>query len=111
MKIVYLRTARDDFDTAYDHVAIEDCDAADRLVATIRHAVSSLKDYPRRAPEWAPGIRKLLVKGYAMLLVKGYAIMYRLADDRIEIGRILHLRRDFAKLGIEALARPADGQA
>ena len=103
MKIVYLRTARDDFDTAYDHVAIEDCDAADRLVATIRHAVSSLKDYPRRAPEWAPGIRKLLVKGYA--------IMYRIADDRIEIGRILHLRRDFAKLGIEALARPADGQA
>ena len=103
MKIVYLRTARDDFDTAYDHVAIEDCDAADRLVATIRHAVSSLKDYPRRAPEWAPGIRKLSVKGYA--------IMYRIADDRIEIGRILHLRRDFAKLGIEALARPADGQA
>lgn len=103
MKIVYLRTARDDFDTAYDHVAIEDCDAADRLVATIRHAVSSLKDYPRRAPEWAPGIRKLSVKGYA--------IMYCIADDRIEIGRILHLRRDFAKLGIEALARPADGQA
>ncbi len=100
MKIVYLRTARDDLDTAYDHVAREDCDAADRLVATIRHAVSSLKDYPRRAPEWAPGIRKLSVKGYA--------IMYRIALDRIEVGRILHLRRDFEKLGIEALARPAD---
>jgi toxin ParE1/3/4 len=93
VRVVYLRTARDDLDAIYDHVAAEAGDSADRLVTAIRHAVTSLKDYPFRAPEWSPGTRKLSVGGYA--------VIYRVTDDRIEIGRILHLRRDLPTLRID----------
>ncbi len=92
MRIVYLRTARADLDAIYDHIAAEAGDAADRLVTTIRQAVTGLRDYPFRAPEWFPGTRKLSVGGYA--------VIYRVTDDRIEIGRILHLRRDLPTLRI-----------
>ncbi len=92
MRIDYLRSARDDLDGVYDYVAGDDPDAADRLIAAIRKAVAKLADYPRRAPEWSPGVRKLSTSGFA--------IMYRIVGDRIEIGRVLHLRRDLDELDI-----------
>ncbi len=96
MRIVYLRSARHDLETIHSHMAAGDPSAANRLIDAIRDAVTRLVIFPRRAPEWYAGVRKLSVKGYA--------IIYRITDDRIEIGRVLHLRRDLDALRIDLWA-------
>jgi toxin ParE1/3/4 len=87
------RRANDDLLNIWLYVAKDSVAAADRLIDTIDEKCRLLIDHPEigpARPEIGPEIRSLSVKGYLVL--------YRIADRRVEIIRIVHGARRIESL-------------
>jgi len=73
----------------WHHVAQHNPDAADRVVVAIENTIELLGQFPgigTPCPHLAPGLRRTLWREYL--------IYYRLSEDRVEIVRALHGRRN-----------------
>lgn len=77
----------------WDHVALDNVDTADRLVAKIEDSCDRLCRFPNMGPH-----REDLRPGLRMLVANGYVVLYRPWEDRIQIVRIVHGRRDMDAL-------------
>ncbi|MFA6153779.1 type II toxin-antitoxin system RelE/ParE family toxin [Mesorhizobium sp.] len=89
LPIIRNARAEDDLITIWQHIARDSEAAADRLLDRIEARWQQLTTYPfSGAPrdDIAPGIRHLVVGEYLTL--------YRVADDAIEILRVLHGHRN-----------------
>ena len=84
-RLVFRPRARPDLDDIWLHVALDNPDAADRLVDQIMARCQGLRDYPRlgpRRPEIAPDAR--------MLVMGDYLALYREDGSAVEIVRVVH---------------------
>ena len=80
-----------DIEEIWNHIAQDNVDAADRVVMAIEDTIELLGQFPAigtPCPHLAPGLRRTLWREYL--------IYYRPREDRIEIVRALHGRRDIA---------------
>lgn len=94
MKRVTIRPSADrDLDEIFGWIARDDVDAAERQVRRLIAAALALREYPERGrarPEIGEGMRSL-VNGR-------YLIFYRIADDVVEVVRVLHGARDLGEV-------------
>lgn len=88
MPVEILPIARDDVNNALVYIAIEDPDAADRLLA----ALDQLSRFPLSAPEVMIGGKRL--RKYYRVPVHPYNVYYRIIGDRVVVMRVLHERMD-----------------
>lgn len=85
MRVIWSSPALDDIEEAHGYISLDNPTAADRLVDRIFRTAARLKNLPeigrlgRRQ-----GTRELVVTGTP------YVIMYELAEDRVEILRVMH---------------------
>ncbi len=88
-QVFFTRIAREDLVAIWLHIAEDDPAAADRVLDRLDEAASHLARNPQMGPardDIRPGLR-YLVSG-------SYLLLYRIADDGIEIVRAVHGRRD-----------------
>ncbi len=88
MIVEWSHPAQRDLIAIADHIAQEHPDAALAVVDRIDGLVAALADHPRRGrPGRVAGTRELVVPNLP------YIVAYRLADERVQILRVLHAAR------------------
>lgn len=88
-KAVWTPSAQDDFDALDDEFSQLGADHAYRVGRAALAAGRFLAGYPGAGPVLDGAIRKWRVRGTE------YVILYRIADDGVEIVRLHHARRDW----------------
>jgi toxin ParE1/3/4 len=92
--IFWSRAAESDLDDIWLTIAMNDVQAADQQVDRIAEMILKLGDFPqlgRDRREFGDSIRSMVKDQYV--------ILYELfADDRVEIKRIIHGRRDLTNI-------------
>ncbi|MBQ9536077.1 MAG: type II toxin-antitoxin system RelE/ParE family toxin [Clostridia bacterium] len=93
-KIVYLPLAMSDISDAAEYIAfvLESPQAAEALLAELDKAVQMIAQFPY-AHELYRTSRPMLDE-IRKMPVKGYVLYYAVFDDRVEIRRFLHGRRE-----------------
>jgi toxin ParE1/3/4 len=87
--VYFAHQAREDLIDIWLHIAADDPGAADRVLDRLELAATNLTGNPRMGPARAdirPGLR--------YLVSDTYLILYRVAEDGVEIIRVVHGRRD-----------------
>ena len=92
MPVELLPIARDDVNNALVYIAIEDPDAADKLLDELLAALDQLSRFPLSAPEVMIGGKRL--RKYDRVPVHPYNVYYRIIGDRVVVMRVLHERMD-----------------
>ncbi len=93
LQVYFTRAAREDLIAIWAHIAEDNPQAADRVLARLEEAASRLADTPQIGPardDIRPGLR-YLVSG-------SYLLLYRIRVGGIEIVRAVHGRRDLKGL-------------
>jgi toxin ParE1/3/4 len=90
LPIVWRKTARDDLAQIIRYIALENPLAAQRMKRLLEDAVLPLAKHPRlyRISERVPGLREIVAH-------PNYIVLYRVADDRIEVVSVVHARRHY----------------
>jgi toxin ParE1/3/4 len=93
MKIKWVRLALGDLDEAGEFIARDNPEASSRVLKRIWDAVQMLADHPHagRAGR-VPGTRELVIAGTPFI------IPYRVAENTIQILRVLHGKRKWPLL-------------
>lgn len=81
--------AQADIDEIWLHIALDDPDAAFRMVDRIARATDRLADYPFSAPAHPE-----LGEGMRSLPVGSYRVLHRVEPDRVLIVRVVHAARE-----------------
>ncbi len=93
MRVVRTLRAEEDLIEVWMHIAGDNPRAADRTLDELERKTMLLTRHPeigRERPDIAPGVR--------YLAAGSYLILYRLAEDRVEIVRYVHGRRDLKEM-------------
>lgn len=94
MRVVLADSASADLDDIEDWIGADDWNRADSFRDTLRDKCATLASNPRRYPivarVGADTLRKL---GY-----RDYLIFYRMLENRVEVVRIVHGKRDWVAL-------------
>ncbi len=85
MKVKWVRLALNDLDEAGEFIAQDNPEAASRVLKRIWDAVQMLADHPHAGR--VPGTRELVTAGTSFI------IPYRVAENTIQILRVLHGKR------------------
>lgn len=85
--------AEADLDEAWDYLAARSPAAADRLLDRFAEAARLHARFPESGPA-----REDIATGLRCFLVKPYVAFYRGAGDTIEVLRVVHGRRDAARI-------------
>lgn len=87
--LMFSQRAREDLIEIWLRVAADDVGAADRVLDRLERAAINLTENPRMGPardDIRPGLRYLVSDAHLLL--------YRIADDGVEVVRVVHGRRD-----------------
>lgn len=95
MKSVFLASAAaTDLREIHDYIYEKNPKAADQLLEEVQAACDNLGRNPRIGI-----VRDDILTGIRLIVVsRNYVVFYRIFESEIEVVRILHGRRDFAKL-------------
>ena len=93
-RVRFAQAATEELDETWDYIRRESGAArADAVLARVVAGCRRLEHAPslgRAVPALGPGLR--------MLIVEGFKVVYLIAgDERVEIVRVIHGRRDFPK--------------
>ena len=95
-KIRIYPTAKKDLQEVVSYLNTLSPDAAFRYYDLLVERIASLSQMPERCPH--PRDLALAAKGYRYLLVENYLVFFVVADDTVQIRRILYARRDYSAL-------------
>lgn len=84
MRITWAPEARRQVSEIWHYIALDDPQAADRMVARLVGAVEKLSHFPHLGRPGREGSRELVVAGTPFIVV------YRVQDEEITIGTVLH---------------------
>jgi toxin ParE1/3/4 len=84
MKITWSSEAKRQTSDIWHYIAIDDPNAADRMVARLVAAVEKLNHFPHLGRPGREGSRELVVSGTPFIVVN------RVENDEVRIGTILH---------------------
>jgi toxin ParE1/3/4 len=94
-RIIWSQSARNDLDSIYHYLRRGSPRYAKRFILKAREGAQSLKQFPNRGriiPEYPESpVREIFIDSYRM--------MYRLVFDSIEIVGLIHMSRDFLRMG------------
>ena len=93
--IRYTQDAIDDLDVIFDYIALENQTAALNMLGEIDQRISQLKQQPRLGAAVPTSDFSIVRHGYRYLVVSPYLVFYRVEEEQIRIGRILHSRQDW----------------
>lgn len=89
MRVVYLPSADADLVEIHTYIFERAGDAADRQIDRIRHELERLRAHPLSAPS-----RPEIAASARGLTIGSYTALHRVAEDRVEIVRVVHAARD-----------------
>lgn len=87
------RSSECDIREIWSHVAVDDLNAADRLLGRFYERFRLLGDNPHLGP-----LHPELAERIRCTAVGFYVVLYKVTDDRVVILRVLHGRRDIPSL-------------
>jgi toxin ParE1/3/4 len=85
--------AERDLIAIWQHIAADNAEAADEFLDSLHRASQTLAENPR-----AGRARNDIARGFRYFPSENYLILYRLADESIEVVRYLHGARDITAL-------------
>lgn len=97
-RIRYTQAAIDDLDAIFDYIAVDDQDAALKMLARFEQRISKLADAPYTGAAISSDEPMFIAAGYRYASVPPYLVFYRIVQDEVRIGRILHSRQDWMHL-------------
>ena len=80
---------RRDTDAAWDYLAAQNLDGADRFIRQVAEKLALLAEFPRMGR-----LREELQPDLRSVVVGRHVIYYRVVEDRIEAPRLLHGAQD-----------------
>ncbi|MEM1132854.1 MAG: type II toxin-antitoxin system RelE/ParE family toxin [Pseudomonadota bacterium] len=94
-RVVWSQAALDDMRDQLHYIAVEDPDAAGRVVSALREAGNALADFATGHPGRVAGTYEKSVRGLP------YIIAYAISDDdsSLSILRVIHSARDWQPYG------------
>ncbi len=97
-KLIYSSTAEKDLVAIFNYISDDSKDRAIKYMSEIENSILSLLDFPKIGN--ISRFEELRMQGIYVLPHDSYLIFYRIneKDARIEIVRVLHGSRDYAKL-------------
>jgi addiction module RelE/StbE family toxin len=99
-KVVLAEPAKNDLQKIAHYISLElgEPETASRVNKTLREAISSLSDSPRKYPPVTD--EQLARRGYRKLLVKNYIAFFTVDEQSgtVNVERVLYTRRDWANL-------------
>jgi len=97
-RIRYTQAAIDDLDAIFDYIAIEDQNAALKMLAKFERSIERLAEHPNIGMAVHSGASGRISAEYRYVTALPYLIFYQIKDDQVCIGRILHSRQDWLHL-------------
>ena len=91
--ISYLSAAQKDLVGIVDHIAEDGAKAAAAFIKEIDDGIGMLARHPRIGV--VPSDPVLRSKGYRMLVVGNYLVFYVIIENKVEIRRVLHAKRNY----------------
>lgn len=96
-KILYSKTALDDFDEIFSYIAKDNVISAEVLLKRFDESIQKLNNFPNLGSILSEDEFTLISSGYRFLVVSPYLVFYRILEDSVIIHRILHGRRDYLR--------------
>jgi len=90
LQVRWLESADADLDAIIQYIGQHNVNAAERLWHQLRNSVLMAAEYPLRyrISEKVPGTREIQAHAH-------YRVFYRVVDERIEVVKVAHVRRNF----------------
>jgi len=98
IKIYYTQDAIDDLDVIFNYISEDNKQAALRMVDRLEAAILRLADNPRLGAVLPVEHPSIINPGYRRIVVKPYNVFYRILNNSIFIGRVLHGRQNWMQL-------------
>jgi len=94
LPVAWLESADADLEAITEYIGQHNIDAAERMWHRLRNSVLTASEYPQmyRLSEKVPGTREIQAHPH-------YRVFYRVVDDRIEVVKVAHVRRNFPLSG------------
>lgn len=105
-RLRYIQDAIDDLDAIFSCIAIEDQDAALQMPERFDASISRLADAPHIEVALSAGESALIDEGHRYTSLPPYLIFYRVFENEVRIGRILHGRQNWLQLLLQR-AKPS----
>ena len=93
--IRYTQQAVDDIDVIFDYIALDNHDAALKMLEEFENCISRLAQTPYIGAAIRTDEQAIITPGYRYMVVSPYMVFYRVADGEARIGRILHSKQDW----------------
>lgn len=97
-RIRYAQQAVDDLDAIFDYICLDNPDAARKMLQSFKSGIERLASAPYLGAALRTDSPLLISAGYRYIVVSPYLVFYRVVDDEVRIGRILHSRQDWLPL-------------
>ena len=96
--IRYTAAAVDDLDGIFSYISEDDRAAALKMLDRIEGAILKLGEMPRLGAVLPTNELSLVESGYRLLVVEPYIVFYRIRQNEVWTGRVLHSRQDWLHL-------------
>jgi len=97
-EVLLTRDAEHDLEDLYEYIATRDSAGnADRVLDRIEKALENLATYPERGSH-PKELLALGIREYRQVLFKPYRLIYRMAEQRVNVYLIVDGRRDMQAL-------------
>ena len=97
-RIRYTQQAMDDLDAIFDYICLDNPDAARKMLQAFRTGIEKLTATPYLGAALRTDSPMMISSGYRYIVVSPYLVFYRVVDQEVRIGRILHSRQDWLSL-------------
>lgn len=92
-QIRYTEIAVEDLDLIFDYIFADNRNAALKMLERFKTGIERLADMPRLGGVLPANDLSLVERGYRYLVIEPYIVFYRISEQEIWIGRVLHSRQ------------------
>jgi toxin ParE1/3/4 len=94
-RIRYTEIAVEDLDLIFDYISADNRNAALKMLERLKTGIERLADKPRLGGVLPTNDSSLVESGYRYLVIEPYIVFYRISEQEVRVGRVLHSRQDW----------------
>jgi toxin ParE1/3/4 len=94
-RIRYTEIAVEDLDLIFDYISADNRNAALKMLERLKTGIERLVDMPRLGGVLPNNDFSLVESGYRYLVIEPYVVFYRILEQEVRVGRVLHSRQDW----------------
>jgi toxin ParE1/3/4 len=94
-RIRYTEIAVEDLDLIFDYISADNRVAAQKMFERLKTSIERLSDMPQLGAVLPTNDLSLVERGYRYLVIDPYIVFYRIPDQEVRVGRVLHSRQDW----------------